>query len=129
MNTKSKKVVKNCPVCGSRLLIRKLECPNCATAISGFFEFDRLFSLPQEKLDFLLTFIKNRGSIKDVEKELNISYPTVRAKLDQVLLALGFPVNKDQEQIASAQKDILVKLESGQIDAKKALEDLKDINE
>ena len=129
MNAKSKKVVKNCPVCNSRLLIRKLECPNCATSISGFFEFDRLLSLPQEKLDFLLTFIKNRGSIKDVEKELNISYPTVRAKLDQVLIALGFPVNKDQEQIASAQKDILTKLEKGKINAKKALEDLKDLNE
>ena len=127
MNAKRKNVIRNCPVCNTKMIIRELECPNCSTILKGFFEFDGLFTLPEEMQEFLITFIKNRGNIKDMEKELNISYPTVRAKIDELLLNLGFPVSKDHEQVSKATKDILTKLEKGEIDAKQALNNLDEI--
>jgi len=65
---------------------------------------------------FMLVFLKNRGSIRDIEKELGISYPTVRSRLDTLLENLGFkpaPTNKEVE-------DIIAKLETGEITAEEA---------
>lgn len=82
-------VLTKCPVCTHQLKAVKLTCQNCGTNIENTFDFPKLMHLTREQLDFVEVFIKCRGNIKDVEKELNISYPTVRAKLDQVIEMLG----------------------------------------
>lgn len=82
------------PVTGEALLITRLEGPNTGIVIEGRFTFggdSRLDRLSAEHLAFVEVFIKNRGIIKDVEAELGISYPTVRARLDEVIRALGYP--------------------------------------
>jgi hypothetical protein len=73
----------------------------------------------------MLIFIKNRGNIKEVEKELDISYPTVRNKLDDLIELLGFPVSREQEDYKSARLEILEKLGSGELSATEAAERLK----
>ncbi len=78
-----------CCVCGEKLTITRLSCQNCGTAIEGEFEGCPFCSLSPEETRFLLIFLKNRGSIKDVEREMGISYPTVRAALDNLLASLG----------------------------------------
>lgn len=90
-------VLTKCPVCTHQLKAVKLTCQNCGTNIENTFDFPKLMHLTREQLDFVEVFIMCRGNIKDVEKELNISYPTVRAKLDQVIEMLG-----DQKPSASA---------------------------
>ena len=87
-----------CPVCGERLSITKLGCPKCSTAIEGDFQPCEFCRLPEEDLDFVKVFIKCRGNIKDVEKDLGISYPTVRGKLDAVIRALGYEVSVKETQ-------------------------------
>jgi hypothetical protein len=88
--------VHKCPVCsGVEFDVMKIRCRNCDTRIEGDFTVSRFALLPQEHLDFLLTFIRCRGNIKDVEKELGISYPTVRARLDRAIEALGFEEKRD----------------------------------
>ncbi len=77
-----------CPICGEKLTITEISCEGCGTHIQGSFDGCRFCSLSPEESAFLLTFIKNRGSIKDVERELGVSYPTVRAMLDRLILAL-----------------------------------------
>ena len=82
------------PVTGEALLITRLEGPTTGIAIEGRFSFgggSRLDGLTPEHLAFAEVFLKNRGIIKDVEAELGISYPTVRARLDDVIRALGYP--------------------------------------
>ncbi len=82
------------PVTGEPLLITRLEGPTTGIAIEGRFSFaggSRLDSLSPEHLAFVEVFLKNRGIIKDVEVALGISYPTVRARLDDVIRALGYP--------------------------------------
>ncbi len=81
------------PVTGDPLVITRLEGPTTGIAIEGRFSFgsgSRLDTLSPEHLAFVEVFLKNRGIIKDVEAELGISYPTVRARLDEVIRAMGY---------------------------------------
>ena len=77
-----------CPICGEKLTVTEVSCKACETHIHGKFDGCRFCSLPPEASAFLLTFIKCRGSIKDVERELGVSYPTVRAMLDNLITSL-----------------------------------------
>lgn len=90
----SYKAITVCPVCGKKLKITRLKCSGCRTSIENDFEFSKFDYLNKQQLKFIEVFIKCRGSIKDVEKELGISYPTVRAKLDEVINSLGYSVNE-----------------------------------
>src|SRR5215467_833248 len=81
-----------CPSCQGNLCVYELRCPACAIAITGEFALPPLLRLAPAQLDFVEVFLKNRGVIRDVERELGISYPTVRARLDEVVAALGYQV-------------------------------------
>lgn len=78
-----------CPVCQSKMVVTQLSCPTCQSRLEGTFDRCLFCSLSPEETRFLITFIKNRGNIKDVERELGVSYPTVRAALDELILSLG----------------------------------------
>jgi hypothetical protein len=70
--------------------VTRLQCGTCQTQIDGRFRLGRFQRLSAEQLAFVEVFVKNRGIIKDVEAELGISYPTVRARLDDALRAMGY---------------------------------------
>lgn len=116
------RVIRKCPVCGSKLKIIKLRCDSCSTVIENTFEFSKYEYMEEEHLRFMEIFIKCRGNIKDVEKELGVSYPTVRAKLDEVVAALGYTAPKKDY---SNSKEILDMLERGEIDPEQALNLMK----
>ncbi len=121
-----------CPVCGENLSITKLGCPKCTTAIEGDFQPCEFCRLPEEDLEFIKVFIKCRGNIKDVEKELGISYPTVRGKLDSAIRGLGFEIStketvKENEDKVNARNEILDQLSKGEISPKEATEKLKSL--
>jgi hypothetical protein len=117
------RVISKCPVCSAKLRVTKLKCSKCDTVIENDFEFSKFEYLSGEQLNFMEVFLKCRGNIKDVEKELGISYPTVRAKLDDVVAALGYTVVKKP---AVASKDIIDMLEKGEISAEQALKMMKE---
>jgi hypothetical protein len=117
------KLLTKCPVCSSNLRIVKLKCNKCSTIIENEFELSKLAYLNNEELNFIEVFIKCRGNIKDVEKELGISYPTVRAKLDEVISSLGYSVVK---QKTVNNNEIIDMLEKGEISAEQALNMLKE---
>ena len=119
----SYKLLNKCPVCSSQLKVVKLSCDTCGTIVESDFSFSKFESLNDEQLKFAEIFLKNRGSIKDVEKEMGISYPTVRSKLDDVVRALGYTV--ESEPVSKDVDDILNKLEKGEIDADEALNNIK----
>lgn len=131
MNSIQYKAPGQCPVCGQELKISKLTCNNCATSIDGVFTPCKFCRLPKEQLDFIETFIQCRGNIKDVEKELNISYPTVRKNLDTVIQSLGYQIDKadDREEDRSKRRqEILDALERGEISSKDAVKKLKEFS-
>ena len=88
-----------CPVCSHELSVSRLNCTFCPTKIEGDFTTCKFCRLPNEQREFVEVFIKCRGNIKDVEKELGISYPTVRNRLDAVIEALGYRVEKDEAEL------------------------------
>jgi hypothetical protein len=112
------KLLNKCPVCNSKLKIVKLKCSGCGTIIENEFEQSKFDYLSKQQRDFVEAFIKCRGNIKDVEKELGISYPTVRAKLDDVIQVLGYSITKKTEVKT---KKVLDMLENGEISAKEAV--------
>jgi hypothetical protein len=121
-----------CPVCDEKLSITKLSCPKCSTTIEGNFQPCEFCRLPNEDLEFVKIFIKCRGNIKDVEKELGISYPTVRGKLDTVIRGLGYEVPskeliKENENKTAARNEILDQLSKGEINSKEATERIKNL--
>lgn len=79
-----------CPVCGDELAVTRLHCERCQTTLEGLFSLGRFYYLSREQQQFIAIFVKCRGKIKDMEEELCISYPTVVARLDEVIDALGF---------------------------------------
>jgi hypothetical protein len=118
----SYRVLSNCPICSAKLKVIKLRCDKCSTVIENDFEFSKFESLGEEHLNFIETFIKCRGNIKDVEKELGISYPTVRAKLDEVVSALGYT---EVKKASVANHEIIDMLEKDEISAEQAINMMK----
>jgi len=84
------KNLTRCPVCEAGLHVSELTCGRCRTRIAGQFDPCRFCSLPAEHLAFLETFLRCEGNLSRVEKELGISYPTVRNRFTAMLTALGF---------------------------------------
>jgi hypothetical protein len=117
------KVISKCPICSSKLFISKLKCSKCATIIENDFEMSKFEYLSGEQLKFVEVFLKNRGNIKDVERELGISYPTVRAKLDEVIGSLGYKVSKEP---FVDKKKIVDMLDKGEITPDQAIKMLNE---
>ena len=121
-------LIGKCPVCNENLQITKLKSPHYRTEISGNFQLDKFLRLDKEQLEFVEVFIKSRGNIKEVEREMGISYPTVRNKLDDVIGALGYNAEESPDDVtAEKRKEILDSLEKGEIDSKEAVELLQKI--
>lgn len=74
-----------CPSCQSQLKVKSLKCENCSTEVSGLYELPLLARLSVEEQDFILKFVKSSGSLKDMAKQLGLSYPTVRNLLDEII--------------------------------------------
>ncbi|MEE8715612.1 MAG: DUF2089 domain-containing protein [Coriobacteriales bacterium] len=93
-----------CPACGHEMHALVLHCDNCGTEVRGDFILGRFARLDPDQLSFLETFISCRGNLKDVGAKLNMSYPTTRARLDSLLVALGYAdaVPDGAEEDASA---------------------------
>ncbi|MGR7910088.1 DUF2089 family protein [Lysinibacillus capsici] len=116
-------VITNCPVCSKTLKITKLKCSHCHTTIENEFELSKLASLSQDQLHFVEVFLTCRGNIKEVEKELGVSYPTVRGKLNDIISSLGYAQRKKNEV---DEKKIVSMLENGEITTDEAIKLLKD---
>jgi len=112
-------LISVCPVCGKQLKITKLQCIHCHTTIENEFELSNFAALSKEQLKFIETFLKCRGNIKEVEKELGVSYPTVRGKLDDIISSLGYSTTKKVEKID--RKKVILMLEKGEITAEEAI--------
>jgi hypothetical protein len=121
----------DCPVCGEIMHITRLECDHCGTAIEGHFVLHALSRLSMEHLDFLESFIRNRGTIKDVEVDLGISYPTVKARLDDVVTALGYSADGRlrPSQAREERRTILEQLRKKEISSEEAAKKLASLGE
>jgi hypothetical protein len=82
-------VIATCPVCSGELTIARLHCRTCGTALEGEFGVGRFGRLDREQMSLLESFLRSRGNLKEMERELGISYPTVRGRVDALIRSLG----------------------------------------
>lgn len=115
-----------CPVCGERMLVTKLRCSHCGTELSGEFAPCRFCRLEEKHLQFVETFLRCRGSIKEVERALGVSYPTVKNMLDAALTALGLDEKPELRALREKEEraEILQRLSDGEINVDTAIEAL-----
>lgn len=120
-------VIGLCPVCHHSLTVTRLHCRNCDTTLEGHFTLGRLYQLNQEQLEFVETFIRCEGKITRVEQEMDLSYPAVRARLNDVIRALGYEVGETQKEPVSDEerRSILADVANGAISAEEAVELLR----
>ena len=135
-------VIATCPVCSGELTITRLHCRSCGTALEGEFGVGRFGRLSREQFALLESFLRARGNLKEMERELGISYPTVRGRVDALVRALGLgdggaddePSDDElmsEEQAASAadvaarRRDVLERLARKEIGAEEAADALR----
>lgn len=111
-----------CPVCHDNLLVTRLVCRNCGTALEGRFSLGRLFQLTTEQRHFVEVFIRCEGKLNRVQEELGLSYPTVRNRLDEVISAMGYQVKAKARGETGDREDVLQRLARQEITAEEALE-------
>lgn len=79
---------KACPSCGTTMNVKQLQCCECETQVAGSFAFPVLLQLSEDHQAFILNFVKHSGSLKKMAKTLNLSYPTVRNMLDDIIVEI-----------------------------------------
>ena len=81
--------IATCPICSGELAVTRLHCRSCGTTLEGDFNVGRFARLSREQFALLESFLRSRGNLKEMERELGISYPTVRSRVEALLRALG----------------------------------------
>jgi hypothetical protein len=119
-------IILKCPSCDGNLTVARLDCPDCSISIEGEFAPPALLKLTGAQIDFIEVFIKNRGVIREVERELGVSYPTVRARLDEVIAALGYLAKSatdtsGADDSGSRRRSVLADLKDGKLTPDEAL--------
>ena len=112
-----------CPICGGKLKVTKLKCQRCGAAIEAEFATSCILNLPVAYQEFIELFVLSSGSLKEMSRRLGVSYPTVRARLDEVISALKEEIKKKEEY----KKVILDKVEKGQISPEEAADIIKEL--
>ena len=112
-----------CPVCGGEMIVTKLSCRECDTVIEGRFITGPFANLSNQQLEFLEVFVKNEGKITHMEKDLKLSYPTIRNRLHEIVRALGYEPGKEEStrMTEEERRQILEDLNAGKITSEEAM--------
>ena len=104
-----------CPTCGQDLEVRELACPSCETVVRGRWAASPFSRLTPEQQNFLTLFVRSRGNLSDVERTLGVSYPTVRAKLEEIIGALGEPATTRPAEPPVSREEVLQRIARGEV--------------
>jgi hypothetical protein len=118
-----------CPLCGGEVTVTRIHCIDCDTTMEGRFTGGPFSQLTPEQLSFVETFIRCEGKITRMEDELDLSYPTIRNRLHEVIRALGYEPGGGDEPAGLSDEErqnILTDLDSGRIDAQTAMRLLRE---
>jgi len=130
-----RKIFERCPACGGNLIVTRLRCSACETEISGRFRATAFGRLSPDSLAFAETFVRLRGNVKEMERELGVPYSAVRSRLDEVIEELGFGAVAQPDaapepeaapspnaDLAGRRREVLDRLDLGEITASEAAE-------
>ena len=124
-----REVISTCPVCEARLQVTRLHCNTCGTTIDGEFNVGRFARLDRGQMALLESFLRSRGNLRELERELSLSYPTVRGRVETLLKTLGLgdgptqpaePRNADQTVDPATRRSVLERLAKHELTAEQA---------
>lgn len=123
-------IPQKCPSCSSPLKVTQLTCISCGTGVVGSFELSPFLRLSDQSLRFLEVFVRNRGNVKEMERETGESYWAIRRRLDEVIDEMGFDVDTPtQADLATRRQEILMQLRDGMISVEEAKKFLTELGE
>ncbi len=122
-----KQIIGKCPICDGNLIVSELTCTSCNTKINGEFNLSKFDNLSPDQQNFALIFIKNQGNIKLIEKEMNISYPTVKKNLSDLINSLGFDEVSVYENNKMTKEEIMQAIKNKEMTLDEAYKLLKEI--
>jgi hypothetical protein len=120
-------IPEQCPSCQNHLLITQLTCPFCGTSVAGQFEPNIFSRLSTDDLNFVLMFVRSKGNVKEMEREIGISYWTIRRKLDEIVEFLDQASAPPRASRTAQRMLILQQLRSGEISVEEAAAQLEEI--
>lgn len=117
-----------CPLCGGEIVVTRMHCQECDSAIEGRFVAGPFERLTAEQLSFVETFIRCEGKINRMEDEIGLSYPTIRNRLHEIIRALGYePGGEEPARVSDEERRrILEDLEQGRITYQEAMRLLRE---
>lgn len=116
-----RKVLEQCPACGGQIEITGLQCTHCHTGVTGRFAPCRFCRLLPESVQFLEVFVKNKGNVKEMERELGISYWTIRSRINELIAELGLEAESEkQPPDGNERQAVLEKVRRGEMSATEA---------
>jgi hypothetical protein len=123
-------VISTCPVCSGELAVTRLRCRSCGTTLEGDFSVGRFARLDRDQHALLESFLRSRGNLREMERELGISYPTVRSRVEALVRSLGFGPRTDEDDAATGEpgqtrEDILERLARREISAEEAAQAIR----
>ena len=119
-------IPQSCPSCSSPLVVTQLNCTSCGTGVVGKFELSPFFRLSPESLKFLEGFVRNRGNVKEMERETGESYWAIRRQLDEVITEMGMETPQEDE-LSTRRQEILARLSRGEISVREATKTLSQL--
>jgi hypothetical protein len=96
------KIISKCPSCGEEMITSELKCTQCDLRIKKDFALCEFCRLSENDYEFLKIFLRTQGRITDIEKILGLSYPTIKAKIDDLLKNLNLSLLVDDEDPLAA---------------------------
>ncbi|MGH8825084.1 MAG: DUF2089 domain-containing protein [Jiangellaceae bacterium] len=115
---------RNCPVCGDELHVTRLGCPSCGSELAGRFAPCPYCALGEQDRQILRTFLVSRGNMRELARDLKVSYPTARQRFGEMLGRLGLEVSAGHDGHAHAgaasREDVLRRLAAGDLDLDEA---------
>ena len=118
-----KKRTGECPYCGSQMKVERMKCPKCDMAVEGDFAHVPLGHLSPEQQKFIEMFVLTSGSLKEMARILDISYPTVRNRLDRVIDAVKQAIQEE----SGARNALIDAVAEGRLSAGEAAEILRNL--
>ena len=113
-------IPQSCPSCSSPLIVTQLTCTSCGTGVVGKFELSPFYRLSPESLRFLEVFVRNRGNVKEMERETGESYWAIRRQLDEVITEMGMEIPEPVDDLSTRRQEILARLSQGEINVQEA---------
>jgi hypothetical protein len=112
------------PFTGGEIIVTRFYCPDSDVTVEGRFSVTHPFAqLTPEQLEFVELFVRSEGRISRMEGELEMSYPTIRNRLREIIRAMGHEPGEEEAASLSEEERqrVLQQLDAGTLSFEEAM--------